>query len=62
MLRVLEISWLVILILGVVFGVYRWWTDGIDSALTLFIFTFISAVFYVIRRKQRIAMEREDQD
>ena len=62
MLRVLEISWLVILILGVVFGVYRWWTDGIDSALTLFIFTFISAVFYVIRRKQRIAMEKEDQD
>ena len=62
MLRVLEISWLVILILGVVFGVYRWWADGIDSALTLFIFTFISAVFYVIRRKQRIAMEREDQD
>ena len=63
MLRILEISWLLILLLSVVFGVYRWWLDGFDSALWLFIFTFISSIFYVIRRRQRIAMEREvDED
>lgn len=59
MLRILEISWLAILLLSVVFGIYRWYTDGFESALWLFIFTFISGIFYVIRRRQRIAMQRE---
>lgn len=59
MLRILEISWLVILLISILFGVYRWWTDGIEAAITLFIFTFISGVFYIIRRRQRIAMEQE---
>ena len=63
MLRILEISWLLILLLSVVFGIYRWWMDGFECALWLFIFTFISSIFYVIRRRQRIAMEREiDED
>ena len=59
MLRILEISWLVILLVSILFGVYRWMTEGIEAAIWLFIFTFISGVFYVIRRRQRIAMERE---
>lgn len=63
MLRILEISWLAILLISVIFGIYRWFTDGFDTAIWLFVFTFISGVFYVIRRRQRIAMERElDQD
>lgn len=61
MLRILEISWLVILILSLLFGIYRWSTDGIEAALWLFIFTLISGIFYVIRRRQRIAMEREQE-
>ena len=59
MLRILEISWLVILLLSVSFGIYRWWAEGFECALWLFIFTFISTIFYIIRRRQRIAMERE---
>ena len=59
MLRILEISWLLILLLSLFFGIYRWWMDGFESALWLLIFTFISGIFYMIRRKQRIAMERE---
>ncbi len=63
MLRILEISWLAILLISVIFGIYRWFTDGFDTAIWLFVFTFISGVFYVIRRRQRIEMERElDQD
>lgn len=61
MLRILEISWLVILLVSILFGIYRWMTEGIEAAIWLFIFTFISGVFYVIRRRQRIAMEREQE-
>ena len=60
MLRILEISWLLILLVSVVFGMYRWYTEGFECAIWLFIFTFISGIFYVIRRKQRIAMEQEE--
>ncbi len=59
MLRILEISWLVILLMSILFGIYRWMTDGIEAAIWLIIFTLISGVFYFIRRRQRIAMERE---
>ncbi len=61
MLRILEISWLVILLISILFGIYRWVTDGIETAIWLFIFTVISGLFYFIRRRQRIAMEREQE-
>lgn len=58
-IRILEITWLCIAIAGVLIGSYKFYTEGWDEALYFFIFTFVAAIFYYIRRRQRIRMEQE---
>jgi hypothetical protein len=58
MLRILEISWLVITILGFLFGVYKWATASLGEAVFIFIISAIAAIFYTIRRRQRIAFDK----
>ena len=58
MLRVLEISWLVITLLGFLFGLYKWATASLGEAIFIFIIAAIAAVFYTIRRRQRIAFDK----
>lgn len=59
-LRILEVSWLVITVLGFLFGVYKWATASLGEAVFIFIIAAIAAVFYTIRRKQRIAFEKRN--
>ena len=58
MLRVLELSWLVIALLGLALGGYKWATESFCSAIWFFLFTTVALVFWMIRRKQRIAMDQ----
>lgn len=58
MLRVLEISWLIITILGFLFGLYKWATASLGEAVFIFIIAAIAAVFFTIRRRQRIAFDK----
>lgn len=60
MIRILELSWLVIAIAGVSFGAYKATTAGINEALFIFGITLIAFVFYFMRRKQRISMEKHN--
>ncbi|MBA3899452.1 MAG: hypothetical protein H0X62_04450 [Bacteroidetes bacterium] len=59
-IRFLEITWLCIAIAGVAIGIYKFYTIGWDEAMYFFIFTFVAAIFYYIRRRQRIRMEQEN--
>ena len=59
MLRILEISWLIIMLVSLGFGTFRWLNEGISYALWFYFVTIISAIAYAVRRKQRLATERE---
>ncbi|MBL7923482.1 MAG: hypothetical protein JNL88_04710 [Bacteroidia bacterium] len=58
MLRVLELSWLTIVLLGASLGTYKLLTESLTSALWFYILAAVSTLFWLIRRKQRIRMER----
>ncbi|MBL0095807.1 MAG: hypothetical protein IPP46_04460 [Bacteroidetes bacterium] len=60
MLRVLELSWLVIVLLGASLGTFKLITETLTSALWFFIFTGVAMVFWLIRRNQRIRMEKRE--
>jgi hypothetical protein len=59
MLRILEISWLVILLVSFSFGTWRWYSEGIGCAIWFYLVTIIASIAYSVRRKQRLAIERE---
>jgi hypothetical protein len=58
-IRILEIAWLVIAIGGIIIGTFMFYTKGWDEAVFFYIFTLVAAIFYYIRRRQRIKMEQE---
>ena len=59
MLRVLEVSWLVVFLFGLGFACFKAATEGLASAVYILIFTVIALALYLIRRKQRIQMDRQ---
>ncbi|MDQ3192955.1 MAG: hypothetical protein M3Q58_15310 [Bacteroidota bacterium] len=59
-IRILELAWLVIAIAGAVLGTYKFSTEGWDEAVYFYIFTIVAAVFYYIRRRQRIKMGQDN--
>lgn len=59
MLRILEISWLIILLVSFGFGTWRWYSEGISYAVWFYLVTLIAAIAYAVRRKQRLTMERD---
>jgi O-antigen/teichoic acid export membrane protein len=59
-IRILEITWLCIAIAGVVIGAYKFAIDGWGEAIPFLMFTFVAAIFYYIRRRQRIRLEQEN--
>jgi hypothetical protein len=58
-LRILEISWLVLGLIGISLCFYNFATDGLVAAVWPLLFTLIAGVFYTVRRKQRIAYEKQ---
>jgi hypothetical protein len=62
MLRILEISWLLVVMFGTGFGVYKTFSEGFIDAVYIFIITLLALIFYIVRRKQRIAMQKEQQE
>jgi len=60
-LRILEVSWLVFGILGIGLAFYNLAIDGFAAAAWPLLFTLIAAVFYTVRRKQRISYEKQQQ-
>lgn len=58
-LRILEISWLIFGIAGLVLCFYNFTSEGVVSAMWPLPFTLIAGVFYLVRRKQRIAYEKQ---
>ena len=59
-LRILEISWLIIAIGSLCAGVYKLISEGFNQAVFIFAISIIAFVFFMIRRKQRIAMEKQN--
>ncbi len=57
-LRILEISWLVLGLVGFSLCIYKLITEGPVEAIWPLLFTVIAGVFYMVRRKQRIAFEK----
>jgi len=60
-LRILEISWLVFGLAGIILCFYNVATEGVSSAVLPLVFTTIAGVFYMVRRKQRISYEKHQQ-
>jgi positive regulator of sigma E activity len=58
MLRILELSWLVIVLLGASLGTYKFLTENISSAIWFFMFTGVALVFWLVRRRQRIRLQK----
>jgi O-antigen/teichoic acid export membrane protein len=59
MLRILEVSWLVVFLCGLAFAAVKAFTEGPASAVYILLFTAVALALYLIRRRQRILMERE---
>jgi hypothetical protein len=57
-LRILEISWMVFGIAGLVLCGYNLITESVQAAMWPLIFSVIAGVFYTVRRKQRIAYDK----
>lgn len=62
MLRILELAWLVIAILAAIIAVYQSKVLGLENSWYFFIFTFVAAVMYTIRRRQRIKHEKSNKE
>lgn len=60
-LRILEISWLVFGIAGIILCFYNIATEGVSSAVLPLVFTLIASVFYMVRRKQRITYQKHQE-
>lgn len=54
MLRILEVIWLVIGIIGVVAFIYAMIAGSREQAIYFLVFTFVSGVMYAIRKRQRV--------
>lgn len=61
-LRILEVSWLVFGLLGIGLAFYNLAIDGFAAAAWPLLFTLIATVFYTVRRKQRIAYEKQQNE
>lgn len=59
MARVLENVWLCVALISLGSGIYTSIKDGIDEAYLFYFITFIAAIFYAVRRKQRLDREGE---
>ena len=59
MIRILEITWLIIGIIAILIGAYETYTKGIEEGYLFFIFAFVAGIMYALRRSRRIKMEKD---
>ncbi|HNR49386.1 MAG TPA: hypothetical protein PKN14_09085 [Bacteroidia bacterium] len=59
-LRILEVSWLLIAIGAVCAGTYKCIHDGLNQAVFIYVIAIIATIFFLIRRKQRITMQKKN--
>jgi hypothetical protein len=57
--RLLEICWLVLTLLAVVFGIFKSLTESALSGLWFFLLAFFTSIFWIARRAQRAKSESE---
>jgi hypothetical protein len=57
-IKILEISWLVIAISGLGLAIFKLIQGNHEDAIYFFIFMIIALIFFFIRRRQRIQMEK----
>ena len=60
MIRILEISWLVLGMVALALGLYKIFSDGISEAVFYGVVMMVSIGMYVIRRKQRLKTDKEN--
>ena len=60
MIRILEISWLILALIALALGLYKIFSDEISEAVFYGVVMLVSTGMYVIRRKQRAKMEKEN--
>lgn len=61
MLRVIEVSWLIVVVTGLSLGGYKVCVDSFAESIYIFLLTSIAILIYLMRRKQRIEMEKRQQ-
>ncbi len=62
MIRILEISWLIIASITAMIAVYQFFVEGWQSAIWMLGVTLIALVMYTIRHRQRIRFEQQERD
>jgi hypothetical protein len=58
MLRILEISWLILSLVGLCLFVFNLFSEGLSSAFLPLIFSLIAFSLFIVRRKQRMSYEK----
>ncbi|MFN4233537.1 MAG: hypothetical protein ACK4IK_01890 [Bacteroidia bacterium] len=58
-IKILEISWLVIAISGLGLAIFKLIQGNHQDAIYFFIFMVVALIFFFIRRRQRIRMEKD---
>src|SRR5438552_726482 len=58
-LRTLEIAWLCVAIFTFCTAMYKFLSEGISEGLFMLIISVISILLYMMRKKQRIRMQRQ---
>lgn len=61
-IKILEISWLLIAIAAIGLAIFKLIQGHTQDAIYFFIFMVVALIFYFIRRRQRIRMEKDMQD
>ena len=59
MIRMLEISWLMLGITALIFSGYKLFADGFSESVFYIIVMAVSFAMYLIRRKQRMRINKE---
>ena len=58
MLRVLEISWLLVVLAGISCGTYKVCAEDFSESIYIFLITSVALLAYLMKRKQRTDMEK----
>lgn len=58
-IKILEISWLIIAISGLGLAIFKLIQGHHQDAIYFFIFMVVALIFFFIRRRQRIRMEKD---